>query len=172
MHVQNVHEREFDRSLASVGSLIDSLASSSDRLWPTDKWPPIRFDRALAVGARGGHGPIRYSIEEYQPGRRILFRFLAPHGFHGTHRYEAAEQRGRVVLRHALEMDTTGVASLNWPLVFRPLHDALIEDSLDKAAVSLGNAPGNAARWSISVRVLRHALRTLRSVRSKELAGE
>ena len=70
MQVHNVHEREFDLSLASVGSLIDSLASSNDRLWPNDKWPPTRFDRALAVGARGGHEPIRYSIEEYYPGNK------------------------------------------------------------------------------------------------------
>ena len=81
MQVHNVHEREFDLSLASVGSLIDSLASSNDRLWPNDKWPPMRFDRALAVGARGGHGPIRYSIEEYQPRRlskNSLSKFISP----------------------------------------------------------------------------------------------
>src|SRR5271166_3309706 len=172
MQVHNVHEREFDLSLASVGSLIDSLASSNDRLWPNDKWPPMRFDRALAVGARGGHGPIRYSIEEYQPSRLVVFRFLAPRGFDGTHRYEVAEQQGRTVLRHVLEMHATGLASLSWPLLFQPLHDALIEDSLDKAVVSLGNVLRNAARWSISVRVLRHALRTLRKVRSKELSVE
>jgi len=172
MQVHNVHEREFDLSLASVGSLIDSLASSNDRLWPNDKWPPMRFDRALAVGARGGHGPIRYSIEEYQPSRLVVFRFLAPRGFDGTHRYEVAEQQGRTVLRHVLEMHATGLARLSWPLLFQPLHDALIEDSLDKAVVSLGNVLRNAARWSISVRVLRHALRTLRKVRSKELSVE
>jgi len=170
MQVHSVHEREFDLSLASVGSLIDSLASSNDRLWPNDKWPPMRFDRALAVGARGGHGPIRYSFEEYQPSRLVVFRFLAPRGFDGTHRYEVAEQQGRTVLRHVLEMHATGLASLSWPLLFQPLHDALIEDSLDKAVVSLGNVLRNAARWSISVRVLRHALRTLRKVRSKDLS--
>jgi hypothetical protein len=73
-------------------------------------------------------------------------------------------------LRHVLEMHATGLASLSWPLLFQPLHDALIEDSLDKAVVSLGNVLRNAARWSISVRVLRHALRTLRKVRSKDLS--
>ena len=167
MHIRNVHEREFDLPLARVGSLIDSLASSNNELWPNDEWPPMRFDRALGVGAVGGHGPIRYSIEEYRPGRLILFRFLAPSGFNGTHRYEAAEQQGLSVLRHVLEMDATGLAILSWPLIFRPLHDALIEDSLDTATVSLGNTPRNPARWSTSVRVLRAALRTLRELRSK-----
>lgn len=167
MQVRNVHEREFDLPLARVGSLIDSLASSDDGLWPKDKWPPMRFDRALGVGAVGGHGPIRYSIEEYRPGRLVLFRFLAPRGFEGTHRYEAAEQKGLTVLRHVLEMHATGPAILSWPFLFRPLHDALIEDSLDRATVSLGNTPRNPASWSISVRVLRAALRTLRELRSK-----
>jgi hypothetical protein len=168
MHVSNIHEREFDLSSAAVGSLIDSLASSNDRLWPDDKWPPMRFDRALAVGARGGHGPIRYSIEEYQPSRLVRFRFRAPRGFDGTHRYEVVEQQGRLVLRHVLEMHTSGLASLSWPLLFQPLHDALIEDSLDKAARSLGNVPRSAAQWSTTVRILRYALRTLRRVHSKK----
>lgn len=168
MQVRNVHEREFDLPLATVGSLIDSLASSSDRLWPEDKWPPMRFDGALDVGVRGGHGPIRYYIEAYRPGRLILFRFLAPRGFDGTHRYEIGERQGQTVLRHVLEMHTTDLASLSWPLLFRPLHDALIEDSLDKASVSLGNALRHPARWSISVRVLRRALWTLRKLRPKK----
>jgi hypothetical protein len=167
MYVRNVHEREFSLPLANVGSLIDSLASSNDRLWPKDKWPPMRFDRALGVGAVGGHGPIRYAIEEYRPGQLILFRFLAPRGFDGTHGYEAAEQQGLSVLRHVLVMHATGLAILSWPLLFRPLHDALIEDSLDRATVSLGNAPRNLAHWSTSVRVLRAALRTLRELRPK-----
>jgi hypothetical protein len=162
MYIRNVHERGFDFPLARVGSLIDSLASSDDHLWPKEKWPPMRFDRALGVGAIGGHGPIRYAIEEYRPSRLILFRFLSPRGFVGTHRFEATEQEGRSFLRHVLEMHATGPAMLSWPLVFRPLHDALIEDSLDKAGVSLGNAPQNPARWSTLVRVLRAALRTLR----------
>jgi hypothetical protein len=33
-------------------------------LWPKDKWPPMRFDRPLCLGARGGPGPIHYSIKE------------------------------------------------------------------------------------------------------------
>lgn len=167
MQVRNVHERKFDLSLARVGSLIDSLASSDDRLWPNDKWPPIRFDRPLGVGARGGHGPIRYSIEEYRPGRLISFRFHGPRGFDGTHRFEAAERYGVTVLRHVLEMHPRGLARLSWPLLFRPLHDALLEDSLDTATVSLGNPLPSPARWSVFVRLLRAALRIQGRVRSK-----
>jgi antitoxin (DNA-binding transcriptional repressor) of toxin-antitoxin stability system len=53
MQVRNVHERVFPAPPAQVGALIDTLASADDRLWPGDRWPPMRFDRALSVGARG-----------------------------------------------------------------------------------------------------------------------
>jgi hypothetical protein len=161
MHVCNVHQREFPLSLAAVGSLIDSLASKEDRLWPKGKWPPMRFDRPLAVGAVGGHGPIRYSVQEYRPGHSILFRFSAPRGFHGTHRFEVDDRQGATVLRHVIEMRATGPALLSWPLFFRPLHDACLEDCMDRATVSLGIALPHPAHWSIYVRLLRTARRTV-----------
>ena len=156
MRVRNVHERAFGATPGEVGALIDSLASRRDRLWPRRAWPPMRFDRPLAVGAHGGHGPIRYDIEAYQPGRSIRFRFTAPRGFDGWHRFEVVEG-APVVLRHILEMDTRGWARLTWPLLFRPLHDALIEDSLTIAQISLGEVPGPEG-WSRRVRLLRWIL--------------
>jgi hypothetical protein len=157
MHVRNEHERKFSLPLATVGALIDSLASREDRLWPIDKWPRMRFDRPLAVGAVGGHGPVRYSVEEYRPGQSIRFRFSAPRGFNGTHRFEVEEREGKTVLRHVIEMRATGPALLTWPLFFRPLHDACLEDCMDRATVSLGIQLESPARWSIYVRVLRAA---------------
>jgi hypothetical protein len=155
MHVRNVHERVFRLPPAAVGALIDSLASRDDRLWPSGKWPPIRFDRPLATGAIGGHGPVRYSVEEYHPSQSILFRFSAPRGFNGTHRFEVEDRQGHTVLRHVIEMSATGPARLSWPLVFRPLHDACLEDCLDRATISLGIALPHPARWSIYVRLIR-----------------
>lgn len=155
MHVRNVHQREFSLPLATVGALIDSLASREDRLWPRGKWPPMRFDRTLAVGAVGGHGPVHYSVEEYQPSQRILFRFSAPRGFNGTHRFEVEERQEMTVLRHVIEMRATGPALLSWPLFIRPLHDACLEDCLDRATVSLGIALPRPARYSLYVRLLR-----------------
>jgi hypothetical protein len=119
----------------------------------------MRFDRALSVGAVGGHGPIRYVIEAYEPSRRICFRFTAPRGFDGTHAFEVREAGGRVRLEHVLLMQTTGPARLTWPLVFRPLHDALLEDALDRAERTLTGAVRTPARWSPYVRALRTALR-------------
>ena len=161
MHVRNLHEREYPVPLANVGALMDSLASSEDWLWPVDKWPPMRFDRSLTVGAVGGHGPVRYSIEEFHPGQSILFRFSAPRGFNGTHRFEVEERRGKTALRHVLEMRTAGPALLSWPLVFRSLHDACLEDCLDRATVSLGITLQRPARWTIYVRMLRAVLRAV-----------
>jgi hypothetical protein len=161
MQVRNVHERNFTQPLATVGALIDSLASRDDRLWPCGKWPPMRFDRPLAVGAAGGHGPVRYSVEEYHPGQSIVFRFSAPRGFDGTHRFEVEERRGQTVLRHLIEMRATGPALLSWPLAVRSLHNAAIEDCFDQATISLGIQLERPARWPIYVRLLRAVMRAV-----------
>jgi hypothetical protein len=154
MQVHNMHEREFAASAVAVGALIDTLASSDDRLWPVGKWPPMRFDRPLAVGAIGGHGPVGYTVEEYHPGQSIRFRFTAPRGFNGTHRFEVEQRQESTVLRHIIEMRATGPALLSWPLAVRSLHDACLEDCFDRATVSLGIELSCPARWSIYVRLL------------------
>jgi len=155
MEVLNVHERELGADGGAIGVLIDSLGSRQDRLWPTDAWPRMKFDVPLGVGAKGGHGPIRYFIEEYTPKRSIRFRFTGPRGFDGTHGYEVVSAPDQPhTLRQTLSMNTHGLAILSWPLVYRPLHDALIEDSLSRAQASLGLPPETEA-WSLWVRILR-----------------
>lgn len=162
MRVVNVHERVLDAPVSEVGALLDTLSSPSDGLWP-EQWPRMRLAGPLRVGAMGGHGPIRYVVEQYERGRSVEFRFMAPEGFHGTHGYYAdpiAEDRTR--LRHVLEMRTRRWAMLSWPLVYRPLHDALIEDSLDRAERTLGVGPARRPGWSWYVRLLRSAMSRLR----------
>jgi hypothetical protein len=157
MKVVNVHERELRATAEQVGRLIDSLASSYDRLWPV-QWPRMSFDRPLGVGAAGGHGPIRYDVEEYTPGRSVRFRFTGPRGFDGFHGYEVcAASAQSVVLRHTLRMRIRGPALLSWPLVFRPLHDAVIEDSLAAAEAALGQET-RPRGWSAWVKLLRWLL--------------
>jgi len=115
----------------------------------------MEFDRPLRVGARGGHGPIRSFVEEYVPGASIKFRFAGPTGFDGFHGYQRIKTTAdTVVLRHALEMTTHGLAVLSWLVVYRPMHDALIEDSFATAEASLGQAP-QITPWSFWVRFLR-----------------
>jgi hypothetical protein len=172
LYVVNVHSRTFRASPDVVGRLIDTLASADDALWPADRWPAMRFDRGLVAGARGGHGPVRYTIEEYRPGRSVTFRFTRPAGFRGTHGFAVDGVAGRgSTLQHELRMEAVGLARLSWPLVFRPLHDALIEDVLDRASTALGEAHPP-ARWSARVRLLRRLLARLprRGVRRGETA--
>jgi hypothetical protein len=158
MKVVDIHEREFDAPPAAVGALLDSLSSREDRLWPIHCWPRMTFDRALGVGASGGHGPIRYRVEAYFPGESIRFRFSGPRGFDGGHGFELIHASGaKTGLRHTLEMKVHGIARLSWPLVFRPLHQALIEDSLATAEASLGLSP-RLEPWSGWVRLLRWAM--------------
>jgi hypothetical protein len=158
MRVRNVHERVLDAPASRIGVLLDSLASSDDLLWPHHLWPAMKFDRPLGKGAMGGHGPIRYTVEEYEPGRRVRFRFTSPRGFAGTHGFEIeALEADRTCLRHLLEMRTGWPAWITWPLIFRPLHDALLEDSLDRAERSVGTEPGPPG-WSSWVKILRWML--------------
>ncbi len=156
--IVNIHERVLDAPAVEVGRLLDGLASPCDRLWPHDRWPAMRFDRPLEVGAQGGHGPIRYTVESYAPGHAIAFRFTAPNGFLGSHRFEVEEVAGgKARLRHVIEMRVAGAARLTWPLAIGPLHDALMEDALDRAQACTGSRPP-ARHWSLWVRFLRRAM--------------
>jgi L-amino acid N-acyltransferase YncA len=130
-----------------------------------ERWPALRLDGRLATGATGGHGPIRYTVESYVPGRLVRFRFTRPSGFNGTHSFIVEPAPGgAALLRHDLEMRATGMAWLTWPVVFRPLHNALIEDALDRASAAVGGH-SSAPRWSPWVHALRAMLRHSRSLR-------
>jgi len=155
MKVLNIHERELEANHERVGALIDSLSSEDDRLWPSHSWPRMKFDRPLSIGANGGHGPIGYFVEEYKPGQFIKFRFTSPKGFNGFHRYEVVRSTQQsVLLRHTIEMTLHGSAFLTWPLIIRPLHDALLEDALATSQASLGMIPQMQA-WSLWVKLIR-----------------
>ncbi len=151
----SIHERRLPAPIDEVGALIDGLASPRDRLWPRDAWPSMHLESGLRVGSAGGHGPIRYEVEVYEPGRRARFRFTSPRGLVGFHEFRAAESGGQTVLSHHLEVKPGGLTALTWPLVYRPLHDALIEDALDRAESALGTGAGRRASWPMRVRVLR-----------------
>lgn len=159
MAVVNVHRRRLVASLEHAEPLIDGLAGEEDRLWPTSRWPRMRFDRSLGAGAEGGHGPIRYTVTHYQPGRWVRFRFSRPPGFDGFHEYtvDRDDTGTGVLITHLLAMHPRKAARLTWPLVYRPLHNALIEDSLDRAASAMGQAVAE-NRWNPRVRALRWLL--------------
>lgn len=158
MDVLNIHERTLDAEPVQAGALIDALTSRDDRLCPRGEWPPMTLDRPLGVGARGGHGPIRYDVAAYTPGASIRFRFTGPKGFDGFHGLDMeVGPGGQTVLRHTLKMKTRGWARLSWRLVYRPLHDALMEDALATAERSLGLVP-TIRPWSVWTRLIRWIL--------------
>ncbi|MFF7989731.1 SRPBCC family protein [Kitasatospora xanthocidica] len=155
MAVLNIHERTVPAPAETVGALIDGLAGPDDLLWPGSAWPRMRLDGPLAVGAAGGHGPIRYTVVGYAPGRWVRFRFDGPRGFDGHHEFTVHPAGGATVLRHTIAMRLSGSGRLTWPLAIRRLHDALIEDSLDRAVRACGGTLARPARWSPYVRLLR-----------------
>ncbi|WP_280377549.1 SRPBCC family protein [Nocardia wallacei] len=156
MAVLNIHTRRVPGTVAEAGALLDSLASEDDRLWPGQRWPPMRFDRPLGAGAAGGHGPVRYTVEEYQPGLRVRCRFTGPRGFDGFHEFTVRPAGDEAVeLEHLLVLRLHGPARLTWPFGFRWLHDACLEDCFDRAELALTGSVRRPARWSLPVRALR-----------------
>ncbi|QYJ03541.1 hypothetical protein KUV85_14575 [Nocardioides panacisoli] len=136
--------------------MIDQLGSDQDRMWASAHWPELRLAPDLRVGAPGGHGPIRYYVEELVPGRRVRFRFTAPTGFDGYHEFALEEiSSAGTKLTHVLQLSPRHVARLSWPLVFRYLHDALIEDTLDRAEAAVSGNEPSMPRWTRYVRLLR-----------------
>lgn len=156
MGVYNVHERLLPATESEVGALVDSLSSGDDdRLWPHHGWPPMRLDRSLAVGSAGGHGPVRYTVAAYVPGTWVRFAFSGPRGFHGFHEFAVLPvDAERTVLRHTLAMTTRGPARVGWPLVWRPMHNACLEDALDRAELACAGRVASPARRPPYTRLL------------------
>lgn len=153
--VHNVHERTLPVPAAEVGALLDRIGGPDDPLWPSPAWAPMRFDGPLADLPKGGHGPIRYRVTAYEPGRRVECTFQPGRGMDGTHTL-SVEPAGpqRSVLRHVLDVRPRGRMRVLWPLVIRFAHDAVLEDLLDNAEAALGVGPAHPARWSPWVQVL------------------
>lgn len=160
MPAYNLHSRRLPVPVERAEPLLDGLAGVDDRLWPNDRWPRMAFDRPLGVGAVGGHGPVRYRVEEYVPGKWVRFRFTAPRGFDGFHEFVLRPLgEGESELRHLMALRLHVPAWFGYPLIWRPLHDALLEDCLDRAVTESGPPPVRPARWGWWVRLLRRFLR-------------
>lgn len=158
MRIVNVHQRLLHASPQRVSELLASLGSPSDRLWPRNGWPPMRLDGPVAPGAAGGHGPIRYRVEAWEPGRLVRFRFHRMRGVDGWHAFEILDATAQhCVLEHRMEATITGLMALKWLFVIRPLHDACLEDMLSQAETSLGHE-SRVVPWSPYVRFLMRRL--------------
>jgi len=150
--VTSMHARDLPAGADHVGELMESLAGEPDRLWPAERWPgtPLELDRRLEVGSSGGHGVIRYSVEEHEPGRTVVFRFEPGSGLEGIHRLDVEPLSGESTrLVHTLEAEVTGMlVPLSSALL--AMHDTLIEDLLDRAELATSGRVARQApmpRW-------------------------
>ncbi|GGV16362.1 DUF2867 domain-containing protein [Streptomyces spectabilis] len=150
--VRNEHERIVEAPAGAVGALLDRLSAPDDPVFPTPAWPAMTFDGPLAVGAVGGHGPVRYRVAAYEPGRRVRFDFTDPSGgFHELTVEPLGERRCRV--RHVLETRPKGLERILWPTVIRPVHDTLVEELLDNVERATTGTCPRPARWTPRVRL-------------------
>lgn len=155
MKVKNIHKRVISQPKTVVSELLKTLASEKDRIWPNENWPAMKFDDGIQVGAKGGHGPIKYTVEKYHPNEIIQFRFSKPEGFHGIHKFEIEEMADdNTEIKHTIDMRTKGKGTLLWILAIRSLHDALIEDGFDKLENNFTDTK-KSTKWNFWVRFLR-----------------
>lgn len=158
MKVINIHKRTIRKPIAGLAGLLGTLATEGDMLLATDKWSPMKLDKGLQVGSKGGHGPVRYFVTDYQPEKSITFQFDLP-GFEGFHRFEMAPlNEHESELTHVIDMTTTGIATLQWVLAIRWLHDAYMEDAFDKVENHF-SGDEKRSKWSWWVRALRRMMK-------------
>ena len=90
MKVVNVHKRTINQPRAIISELMKTLATNEDKVWPNRYWPPMRFKKNLKVGSQGGHGIIRYTVEDLTEGEYVKFKFSQKQG---RFRIESLEKR-------------------------------------------------------------------------------
>ena len=123
----------------------------------------MKFKTGIQVGTKGGHGPIRYSVEKYNPDEIIQFRFSKPNGFNGVHKFEIKElDKENTEIKHTIDMNTTGKGTLIWTFAIRSLHNALIEDGFDKLENNLSDNR-KSTEWNIWVKFLRKQIAKINS---------
>jgi hypothetical protein len=158
LKILNTHSRIISQPKAELEVLLETLSTEKDKIWPSDNWPKMKFNQGIKVGTKGGHGPIRYTVEKYNPTEIIQFRFTKPEGFHGIHVFEiTAFSERETEIKHTIAMNAKGMGLLKWVFAIRSLHNALIEDAFDKME---NNFPGNKkfTKWNIWVKLLRNLM--------------
>ncbi|MEW4922736.1 hypothetical protein [Algibacter sp. 2305UL17-15] len=159
MKVTNIHKRKVKQPKHKVSALLKTLSTKEDKIWPIAYWPAIRFDNGLKVGSKGGHGIIRYYIEDHKLGEYIVFRFLSPKGFNGIHKFEIMQiDKENTEIQHSIIMNTEGMAALQWIFMIKWLHDALIENAFDRIENNFSEDKVFTT-WNIWVRIWRYILK-------------
>lgn len=159
MKIFNIHKRIINQPKSKIVEILKTLSTENDKIWPNENWPAMKFDNGIQIGAKGGHGPIRYHVEKYDPTDIIQFRFSKPIGFNGIHKFEIKELNEQSTeITHTIDMITEGKGTLIWIFAIRYLHNALLEDAFDKLE---NNFPNNIkfTKWNMWVRFVRNELK-------------
>lgn len=165
MKVVNIHKRNIQQPIQAIGKLLTTLATKDDRILATNKWPAMRLDNGLQVGSKGGHGPIKYFVTQYQPEKSVTFQFDMT-GFNGYHQFELTELNNTTTeLSHVIDMETKGFATIKWLFAIRCLHDAYIEDAFDNVENNFIEYKKN-SHWSLWVRILRKIMKPKKTIRN------
>ena len=158
MKVINIHKREIQQPKTELEKLFNTLATDNDMILATNKWSPMKLDKGLQVGSKGGHGPIKYFVSAYQPEKSITFQFDLK-GFNGFHKFEINQlEFNKTEIIHIIDMTTSGLATLKWTMAIRWLHDAYIEDAFDKVENHFTNNKKR-SDWNLWVRILRKVMK-------------
>ncbi len=159
MKVINIHKRTIDQPKTKIGELLETLATENDMIIATDKWPRMKLDNGLNTNSKGGHGPIKYTVQEYKRHELIQFRFTQPSGFNGIHKFEMTEvEPSQTEIKHTIDMSVSGKDLLLWTFAIRWFHDAFMEDAFDKLENHLMNS-AKVSEWSLWVKFLRSQLK-------------
>jgi hypothetical protein len=158
MKILNIHHRLIQQPKFEIAKLFGTLSSDNDLMLATNKWPRMRLDKGLVVGSKGGHGPIRYFVKEYQEGEFIKFQFDMP-GFDGFHQFEIKEvENNQTNLTHIIDLTTSGMATIKWVFAIRWLHDAFIEDAFDRVENHFLKEKKH-TKWNLWVVILRNIMK-------------
>ena len=133
MKITNIHKRDYNLPSSILSEALASLSSEKDLLWPKEEWTPMILNNGLKKNSNGGHGPIEYFVQQYEYGKTVEFCFTKPEEFVGIHKFEIIEfSPEKTGLKHTIEMKVNLKGLLTWYIVVKWLHDALLEDCLDK----------------------------------------
>ena len=152
--VYNIHQRFIPVKYEAATPVLWSLATDKDSLWPHERWPRIRFEGPAVAGALGGHGPIRYRIHSREA-HEVRFVMTQPWLWEGEHFFRIEPLENGVLFKHVVAGRVTLKGWWLWHLAVRWLHDALLEDSFDKAEEVLTGRVSRPSQWSPWVKFLR-----------------
>lgn len=132
MKIINIHQRIIRQPLEEIGQLLSTLSTKEDKIMPIKNWPRMRLDNHLNIGSKGGHGPIRYEVVDYQENKNVKFKFKEPKGFDGFHEFSIQSvDNHHTKISHTINMKTSLFGTIQWYLAIKWLHDALLEDGMD-----------------------------------------